>query len=223
MLLELTLYQTYYNQACLNRWNYVMSGTPAAASPTFALAYAMGFIPDGTPPAWPTDALFYDLRVLQSTSVAYQEVRSINVYDTTDFYTLPFVTGVSGLNGGETNSPTVAYGFRSSQVDRAIRRGFKRFVGVSENYIQSGGELNSSGVGAANNVADSLAATLTYDDEGNTLTFTPCVVSKEKYIAPSGRDAYRYYPTLAEQMTHVAQGGGWAYYPNTRTQRSRQY
>ena len=223
MLLELTLYMTYFQQACLNRFNYIMTGTPAAVSPTFALTYAAGFVKDGTPPAYDNDLLFGQIRLNLSTAVAFNEVRTINVYNDTDFYTLPFIGGEAGFVGGTPVSPTVALGFRSNQVNRSIRRGFKRFVGVSENIVTSGGALDGDGITWATALASALGEVLTYDDEGNTLTFTPCVVSKEKYVAPSGNDAYRYYSTYEAQLARTAIGVDWQHYNETRTQRSRQY
>jgi hypothetical protein len=71
-----------------------------------------------------------------------------------------------------------------------------------------------------------MGAIITYDDEGNTISFAPAIVGKEKYtpdpLKPD-RYAYRYYPTLAEQMEHVAQGFNWDVYNQVRTQVSRQY
>lgn len=68
-----------------------------------------------------------------------------------------------------------------------------------------------------------MSATLTYDDSGNTLTFTPCIAQKEEYTTPRGKKAYKYYPTEVAQAAHLASGIAWSYYPQTRTQGSRQY
>ena len=65
-----------------------------------------------------------------------------------------------------------------------------------------------------------------YDDEGNTLTFTPIVCKKQKYAVPDSdpvRYAYRYFPTEAEQMDEIAEGVTWQAYTQTRSQTSRQY
>jgi hypothetical protein len=68
-----------------------------------------------------------------------------------------------------------------------------------------------------------MNAALTYDDEGNTLTFTPCISQKEEYTTPSGKKAYRYFSTELLQAPHNAVGIRWEAYTTQRTQNSRQY
>jgi hypothetical protein len=83
--------------------------------------------------------------------------------------------------------------------------------------------FGSGTLGAMELLASVMGDTLTYDDEGNTLTYTPCVVQKEKYTTPSGKDAYRYYATESAQAPHLAVGVAWEVYDTERSQVSRQY
>jgi hypothetical protein len=68
-----------------------------------------------------------------------------------------------------------------------------------------------------------MSATLTYDDEGNTLSFQPCVVGREWREGNTGKFAYRYYETESEQLENVATSVTWQPYSTVRTQVYRQY
>lgn len=225
-LLELTLQSTFQGQEVINRFNYVSTGTPAAVSLSFALVSAFGCIydPDSVPPGYPADTPFGAIRAIQSNAVSYDQVSAIDVYSVTDFYETPFLEPATGARGGETLPSFAAIGFRTGRVRRDIRRGTKRFVGVAEGET-GGGTYTTSFRELLEAAAVKLSEVLTYDDEGNTITFAPCIVSKQKYtpdpLRPD-RVAYRYYPTLEEQMQHIATGILWDYYPNVRSQTSRQ-
>lgn len=222
-IMEVALRCEYFGQETINRWNFIASGTPAAVSMSFALASAMGYIRSDIPPNYPADKYFTLITPLQVAAVLYRELVVKDVYSVTDFYTTPFVHGEAGTNPGEGSSPMIAFGFKSNRVVANIARGTKRFPGVPENAMGPGGVIEAAAITALNAVSDLMSETLTYDDEGSTLTFVPCIVSKEKYVTPSGKSAYRYWPTEAVQLTHVAQGVSWEVYPQVRGQASRQY
>ena len=222
-LYEVVLEQRYGNQQCINRWNYVGTGTPSAVQMSFALLSAMGFLPVAT--TLPTGTVGNALQGIQSVAVTFVQALARAIYVDTDFYNSPFLAGTAGAVGTAAGalSPTAAFGFRSSRVRQSVRRGFKRFVGVDKGMVDSGGQLVGAAQTAAVAVATRMGQTLTYNDEGNTLTFTPCIVQKEKYTTPLGNTAYRYYEDSAIQDAHLAQGILWEYYPQSRTQVSRQY
>lgn len=221
-LYEVVLQQVYDGQECINRWNYVGSGTPAAVSPSFALLSAMGFIA-GESDVFPTGTLFAQLRNLQGETLVYNEVIALNVYDPSDFYTTGFPSGTAGNDStGGGAAPILAAGFRTNLVRRDIARGTKRFAGVVNGNIGAHGVLNTGYVAIMEAFTPYMDAVLTYDDEGNTLSFSPCVVKKLKYTTPSGKKAYKYYPTYTEQIALVAQGIHWETYNQIRSQTSRQ-
>jgi len=223
-LMELTLFQSYYNQQSVNRWNYVASGTPASVTLSFALASAMGWLSETT--GLPTDTVGGRLQLLQSASVLYASVLARAVYIDDDFYDSPFIAGTAGATEGGAGdmTPMNAYGFKTNRVKQSIGRGYKRFVGMVEGAVASGGILTGGFPGLASDLADAMSESITYDDEGNTITFVPAVVQKEKYtVESSGKFAYRYYATQATQLTHTAQGVAWTAYQDTRSQVSRQF
>lgn len=223
-LYEVVLEQAFEGQQCINRWNYVMTGTPAAVTGSFALLSAIGALSETT--TLNPSSLFGKIQAIQNASVSFTQAIARAIYIDDDFYDNPFLANTKGAQGnaGSAYSPIDAYGFRSTRVKQSIRRGYKRFVGVDTSLVGSGGRVNDSGDTLMATLAAAMAATLSYTDEGNSLTFAPCVVSKEKYTVPtSGKTAYRYYPTEVAQAAHLAQGIGWEAYDRVSSQTSRQY
>lgn len=223
MLYELTMFGTFFNQAVVNRFNYLSQGEPASVLGSFGLMKAFGAIPDNL--IYPAGSLFVTLMGGLSSQLKITSVvaRAAALYAPTDFYERPFPTPYVGGNSGQALSPAMAYGFRTSRIRLDIDRGTKRFAGVTETESDAGGVLSAATMAFLTSVATKMSAPLTYNDEGNTVTYTPCVVGKEKYTTPKGQKAYRYYPTLAEQLDHIATGILWQPYDTVRTQTSRQY
>lgn len=229
-IMEVTLAMTYRNQQCINRWNYISGGTPAAVSLSFALASAFGSIYDlvAVPPGYPVDTPMSYIAAIVVAGVQFQQLTVKNVYSVTDFYQTPFVHPYVGNAAGTGSSPVLAAGFRTNLVRTDVARGTKRFVGISENFLAEGGVIEETAVDEMNNLAASMSEILTYDDEGNTLTFTPAVCGKQEYDPnPDNPDAnhraYRYFPTEAEQLAKTASGVLWQAYDTARSQSSRQY
>jgi len=219
MLYELVLRGEFLGEQTINRFHYNQSGTPAAVSGSFALVSALGFIQDGG--ITPAGTLFAAISNMLSTSQTFVEVTCKALYDVEDFYVLPYIPPLAGGATGEASPTFVAYGFTSNRVRTDIRRGQKRFAGCSETYLAPGGVLTGAGITAALPLADALGETVTYDDEGNTITFNPVVLSFEKYAPSVGKVAYRPYATLAAQLTHMAAGITWNYRPTVTSQNSR--
>lgn len=222
--MELTLNTTYFNQKCVNRWNYIASGTPAAVTLSFALQSAMGWLAEIT--TLDTGTIGGLLQGLSSPGVIFNSSIARAVYIDDDFYDNPFLANTLGTtaSGGDSLAPIDTFGFFSSRVKQSIGRGYKRFPGLMEGDVTSGGLIVSGHLTAEEALADAMGETITYDDEGNTLSFVPCVVQKEKYtVELSGKDAYRYYADQAVQLEHTAQGINWTPYESVRSQVSRQY
>lgn len=227
---EVVLQQTYAAQQCINRFNYVSSGVPAAVTGSFALAQSLGSIWDGAlvPPAYPPTKLMRKIAGMQSTSVTFDLLSVKNLYSVTDFYESPFIQALAGAQSGTDNvTPALAYGFRTNRVRTDIRRATKRFTGVIEANMQTGGNILPAFLTAQMAVvAAEMSLVQNYNDSGNTITFSPAVCGKESY--PSNpqhpeRMAYRYYATEALQLQHTALGVIWDPYSTIRTQVSRQY
>lgn len=223
-LYELVLQGEYFGQQIINRWNYEMVGTPAGISGSAALLQAVGFIPSTVGNILPAGSIGQILQSMQVDDLIWQQCLAKNIYDVTDFFDNPYVVSLKGaILGIAGQPPFVAYGFKTSRVRTDIDRGTKRFCGVPTSYVLNGGEMDSSAITLMQQLAAAMTLTLPYTDSGNSLTFTPTIVGKLKYTTPSGRFAYRYYPSESTQLEHVAQGFLWQPYAQARTQVSRQY
>ena len=223
-LMEIRLVQSFAGQTCINTWNYLSNGTPAAVSLSFALASACGFIPVGN--ALPADSMADLIRQMQSIDVTWQSISVRDVYSVTDFYETPYGGGIIGGATGQALSPFTAYGFVSSKTRTDIRRGQKRFVGASESNVGAQGALEPLfRDGLVADVAEQMSVPLNYNDEGNTISFAPVIVGKEKYQVPNTtppRFAYRYYESgFAEQAQHLMESITWTGNPFVTTQNSR--
>jgi hypothetical protein len=228
VIYEVTLETEYYNQICINRWNYRMTGTPAAVLGGFALLSAMGWTAPNVAGNFPDTSLAWGIQALVSDQVKFRMVVARALYSVTDFYEVPFVGGIVGKDAGQAMSPAIAWGFYTSRTRTDVRRATKRFPGVAEAVVDSGGVVAAAQMAELNAVAAKMSATLTYTDEGNTLSFAPVVCGKERYnvdtkLADPEGTAYRYYRTLTEQNAHTADSIIWQPYSTVRTQVSRQY
>lgn len=223
-ILELVINQTYFGNLVINRFHYIQSGTPAAVTPSFGLIAATGFLNSTLSGLnFESGSLARQWQTWVNEQVSFVSAYSRNLYSVSDFYETPYPSGVQGDIAQDALSPVMAFGLQTNRVRTDIRRGSKRFVGVGEGQTGSGGSLDSTTAAALDVLAGLMSDTLTYDDEGNTLTYVPCVLGLEKYTAPSGKDAYRPYGTEVEQLDHVAAGVLWSVMPKLRSQVSRQY
>ena len=221
MFYELTLFTTYFSQRCVNVFNFILTGTPAAVTGSFGLAYAFGAIP--TAGIVLSGSIFEQLQAMVSQYVIFNQVRVKNPYDVTDFYSVPFPNGTIGLQTGEALSPTAALSIFSNQTRLDIQAGQKRYVGVPESYSAAGGTLTSSAMTALQELADRHSEPLTYDDEGNTLTYNLVVAKKYNDLEADPPVVNAYWPTLTQQVANSAVGLLWTPRPYTSTQTTRQY
>src|SRR5574338_100422 len=158
-ILQMVLTQNYYSQLCVNVFHYVMTGTPAAVTPTFALLSAMGLLEaTGVPKRFPADTIGHALQTVQSVDCVFVSGYARNLYSVTDFYETPYPNTVRGVFAGDPGSPAIALGFKGSRVRTDIRRGFKRFTGVAEGLMGSGGTIAAAEVATVQTLADRLSA-----------------------------------------------------------------
>lgn len=223
MLYEITVQGSLQDQMTINRWTYNSGGTPASVSGSYALADAFGLIGETIPPTFPATTVFGRMLAIASGGWRCDTAFVKALYDVEDFYERPFPGGQNGSAVGTVASPALAYGFRSNRVRLDVARGTKRIAGVSEDAMGGGGVIESAWQTGLNAFATLMGSVISYDDEGSTISFTPVVCGKQEYTAPSGKRAYRYYPSLATQLEHTAIGVTWQALTTIRTQVSRQY
>jgi hypothetical protein len=153
------------------------------------------------------------------SAVSYNGLDITNLYNDDIF--INYTTGypyVGGQGIQEAMPPFVAYELRSNRLRGDIRRGFKRFSGLPENYGQ-GGALDS-GVRTliqaqlGDPFADKWTAQATPDDEWHLV-----VVKRIEYTTDKGNRAYR---LPANQMEgDFFRPTEWDVQPRVTTQNSR--
>lgn len=223
MLYEITLRSRYLGEPVYNTFNYVADTIPAGILGSFGLGVAFGAVASGEPIAFATGSILEKLRGVLSDEYKFESVviRAPREYDVTDFYEFGYPVAPTGAQGGVEMSAFNAFGLYSNRVRLDIRRGFKRFAGVCENQVEAGGVLGPTTFTYLGELATMLSDDLTYTSGGSTVTYKPCIVSKEMYITDKGNKAYQYYETLAEQLDHLAVSPLWSAYQSVRHQTSR--
>jgi len=222
-ILEATLSGEYVGQLTINRWHYVSSGDPGPITPSFGLMVALGFlIPGYSATTFILDTVAKQLQNAVVGAFSFRAIYVRNLYEPADFVENAFPVGITGSASGEAASPVLAYGLNSTRVRTDIRRGQKRFAGVSEAAMNPGGVLTGPVLSELTALAGWMSDVLTYDDAGASLSFTPTVLQYEQYSPSPGKTAYRPYATEAEQLAHSAQGVTWSVKDRVRSQVSRQ-
>jgi hypothetical protein len=229
-LLEVTIQSTYFNQVCMNVFNYLWNGVgDPPPSLSTALIAAMGWTAWTTEDGYPTEGFAYYWQAVSNSAVTFNMVTCRNIYSTTDFYEWLFNLGGSSNSGsgtGEALSPAMAYGFKSSKARTDIKRGARRMVGASEQFVGAGGAVTAGGLAILDEMAMRFSEAF---DAGDGNSFIPCIVQKKKVPVldsegnPTGRYKYIYYPESENPFDHVASPVTWQPVTTVRTQGSRQY
>lgn len=224
-LYEITLEQSYFGQQIINRWNYVSGAVPSGMSGAFKALVGMGFAPDTDIEAFGPDTVAGKLQPVQVADVLFVQAIAKNIYSVTDFYTYAFPPLTKGTQTGTQGlSPTSAAGFASDRTRSDIRRAQKRFVGVGENSVDSGGVLTADASNFYQQLGDTMADVNIVPAGVGSIQYTPYCFGRQKYVVEeSGKDAYRYWPTEVEQEAHMAVITAWKVKPQVRTQTTRQY
>lgn len=223
MLFEVILRQRYDGKNVINRWHYSGAGTPAAVQMSYALTYAFGGIVTPITNAFRADTVMLALYGVQHSTLQYLELQVQAMYDVADFFVVPFPPTQAGSLGGTPMSSFAAYALQSNRLRTDIHRGNKRLAGVSETYVGTNGVIESAMATALEGVAERMSAILEYDDEGNTLSFTPVVLGFEKHDPDEDHEDYWYskWPTNAAQLSHAAVGVTWSSKAFMTTQNTR--
>lgn len=223
-LYEVTLEQEYFGQQIINKWNYDSGTIPSGSLGALLALVGMGWTPFGDIDAFGADTIAGQLQAGQATAVNFVQAIAKNLYSVTDFYTYAFPPNTAGANGGvNPMSPMVAYGFATDRTRSDIRRGQKRFVGVTEADVGGGGILLDATKTYWQALGDTMADINAVPVEGSAVTFTPYVFGRVAYTTDSGKTAYKYYDTEVEQRAHIARINQWTLKSAIRSQTSRQY
>lgn len=218
-LYEVTLRQRYNAQQALNVWSYYVAPGLGISPTSLELLTLMGFIPEEGESAPRDNSIASYLQTLQNTSVEWLTIEARELYSVTDFYEGAYSPAWVGLYPSDSAmSPFNAYGAFSARVRTDIRRGFKRFVGVSEGAVGAFGALVAGQLSTLTTLCERMSEIL----DGATAVYEPCVISRRKVVdEETGKVTYELYPDPAVQEEHTAHPLVWAPYTTVRTQNSR--
>lgn len=221
---QVTLKASYFGRPVFNEFTFIGGSVPEGTLGSLAVLAGMGLAPLGDIEPFEEDTFASDLALAQVANMVYVEAVCKNLYSVTDFYTFAFAANTHGQRAGEGLSPTQAAGFNTDRTVANIRRGQKRFAGVSETDTDAGGFLNSGGRAVWEAVGNRMDNVTVVPVGGSTFTYTPYVFSKERVVDPdTGEVTYEAWPDEATALMHIARINQWTLKAATRTQTSRQY
>jgi len=221
---EIVVYGSYAGQLIVNRFHYQSDEAPGAGAAAERLAEVFGAAIDQVPPVAGT--VIGDWASIVSVNYSFDEFIVRDLYSVTNFFAAPFVPPLLGTAGGEGGSPFEAYGLTTNRVRTDIRRGQKRFVGVTEGNVTNNGLLVAGAVTALEALAASMSGVLVSTEGESTINFTPVILGLERHEPDPPEHPnvwYTYYDTAALQSDHVASGLIWTPKLQLRSQVSRQY
>jgi hypothetical protein len=175
-----TLQSRYFGQLLINRFQFISSSDVNPVDGCQALANALGAVDtngvvNGNP--LPTGTLMGTLETLQVPALEYIAMEVITPYFPFGLFERIFPAGTAGNSaaGGDNLAPFIAVSIRSDRVRRDVRRGFKRFSGLTENEITATG-LAPGALTELGNIADSISGTITGDAGPLNVAFQSAVV-----------------------------------------------
>lgn len=182
---ELTLKGTQDSQEVTNVFQYDQIALVGSLSGTTAQALAQSFIEQTLP------AIVSAIHA----SVVYSSIKTINLFDDTDFddEVLTTLQG-EGQRGGSSLPTFNAASLTFESLHRHIKPGHKRFPGVSQSDVSADYYVAGTEITQLNNLATQLAKNLTVGAIIPVDCFAPCIVKRVRTGAPH---AYHY------RMPHV--------------------
>lgn len=214
----------YGAQQIINEWEWLSSEIPSGQNGAFGLCNVLGFVSGNGIDQFEADTLAGKLRAAQTGDLQYISVVAQNLYSNTDFFTFGYTETIVGQRTGQGMPPFVAAGFTSDRTRLDIRRGQKRFVGVSETDVDQTGYLNAGGISIWGDVSEVMQVPQIIDLSGTSVTYTPYVFSKHRVVDPdTGKVTYEKWATELLALDHIARINQWTLKPTVRSQVSRQY
>lgn len=227
-LLEVVIKGTANGEMYINRLNFVASQAGITDSTSYFLLLSLGYLGITTAPT--NGSVLDELLTCNSGTFQMTELVARNIFAVSDFITLPVgPTNYVGLNsGGSYYSNFSVQKLRSNLRRQDIGRGFLALDRPKESDVDDSGNLGATALGKLTALGIAIASVPAFTDDGENISWTSCVVGKEKYRTnpDSTKDptyAYRYYEDKDEQFEHLANGVQWSPMPKVRSQVSRQY
>jgi hypothetical protein len=221
---RVTLEGNYSGQQTINTFDMLSGAVPSGENGALLVLAGMGFAPYTGLTPFGVDTFAGKLSLAQTVQAFFIQAVCRNLYSNTDFYTFAFAPDTHGQRTGQGMSPVLAAGFTTDRTRLDIRRGQKRFVGVSESDVDAAGYLNSDGQTVWNAVGNTMDNITVVPVGAGTFTFTPYVFQKQKVERGTPlKTHYDEWATEAEALEHIAKINVWTLKPTVRSQVSRQF
>lgn len=202
----------------IQRYNWYTTGTTAAVRGSFALASALGAVPDNG--QLPAQGFINTFLAGLSNQYTLVQIIAQHVYDMQDFYQIPYPSPIAGGQNAISNPSFVCAKLVASRTTRAIRGGSKSIAGVPDIWVENN-NLNVEQAGPSyGGMATILTSGVSYNDEGNVIQFQSATCSLEEYTS-DGKKKRRYYLDPAVQLANTSIGSTWSLRPTVSTQNSR--
>lgn len=137
---------------------------------------------------------------LLTDKIDFERIEVDHLFNTTDFYVLQSLSENEGNVVQDAMPPGVTVGLRFPTTDRAIRVGYKRFSGASEDSALNG-FLTTASVNVWQTWANTLMPNI---DSGDGIAYRVVIIKRIKYTTPSGKPAYRLPNSLAEMGNNLS-------------------
>jgi len=219
-LYELTVTGTTLGQQSIWRSNWrQIDIDPLGNLNAYRLLQALGYneAAPAAPVAGSAFALFMAC-ALEAAGIESLFVR--NLFDPLDFFEIPLPTvWIGGQDDADVMPPFICGQWRSSRTNLLVRRGHMSTWGIAEENVTNDSVV--SGVDLTvpmDDFAEVMSAPVTHTIGLQIYSYRNAILGKERYmVAGSGTDpitnparwAYKYYPTIEEQLVHAAIGVTW--------------
>lgn len=178
-LYEVVVYGNISGQLTVNRFHYRSDESPDQHTGAEGLAEALGLSIDQVPPV--TSTLIGQWATLVSSAFAFTEFIVRDMYSNVNFFAAPFAPPLSGSTSSDVEAPFVSYGFSSNRVRSDIRRGQKRFAGVTENAVNAAGVITTAQLGELETLASRMDEIVAWTEGEETIAFTPVILGLERH------------------------------------------
>lgn len=221
-LLEMKIDMTWLGQGCISTFQWAETTPEPLTGVSFALATAIGLVPIAG--AYPTGTPFHKLRLMMRGAVAFNRWTIRTLYSVTDFYEAGALPATNGLSADATSdlAPINAQGIKSNRVRTDVRAGSKRFPGLSEGMVATGGLLEAAQKTIIQTFCTSISSPISATVGGQPFSFSSAILPKQTPDDNDGNPG-EFWPTYSAQLAKSAIGLTWTPYDQIRSQVSRQY
>lgn len=209
----------------MNEFNLVNTSLSEVTNASLNIIESLGYAP-GTPATPVANSVFDRWLELTYPNVEIREFYCRDIYNVNDFAQVT-VSGVGWQGSRATGNAEPAFmaaKLKSTRTRQDIKAGYKALPPMLDvDVVNSTGAIAASYITLMTTLCTALGNGTSPFVGVTQAYFAWAIVGKQKYTTPSGKTAYRYYPTMAEQAENMAYPVSWAPVERATTQDSRKF